>query len=143
MDLKFYTVAAIALLTIIYLLNFYINRQAHKEEAERQRLQKKRNEAAKKGLLVSCPLCNTMLLPGEDLVSRVYRPMNVPDQLCTINGCPHCYPAPEPGLKRICPVCHKTVPLKDGHLIARLFNKSDGKKHVIVTGCTECSKGVK
>ena len=143
MDLKFYAVAAIALLTIIYLLNFYINRQAHKEEAERQRLQKKRNEAAKKGLLVSCPLCNTMLLPGEDLVSRVYRPMNVPDQLCTINGCPHCYPAPEPGLKRICPVCHKTVPLKDGHLIARLFNKSDGKKHVIVTGCKECSKGVK
>ncbi|WP_318743408.1 hypothetical protein [Treponema sp.] len=143
MDLKFYAVAAIALLTIIYLLNFYINRQAHKEEAERQRLQKKRNEAAKKGLLVSCPLCNTMLLPGEDLVSRVYRPMNVPDQLCTINGCPHCYPAPEPGLKRICPVCHKTVPLKDGHLIARLFNKSGGKKHVIVTGCTECSKGVK
>ena len=48
MDLKFYAVAAIALLTIIYLLNFYINRQAHKEEAERQRLQKKRNEAAKK-----------------------------------------------------------------------------------------------
>ena len=143
MDLKFYAVAAIALLTIIYLLNFYINRQAHKEEAERQRLQKKRNEAAKKGLLVSCPLCNTMLLPRADLVSRVYRPMNVPDQLCTINGCPHCYPAPEPGLKRICPVCHKTVPLKDGHLIARLFNKSDGKKHVIVTGCTECSKGVK
>ena len=143
MDLKFYAVAAIALLTIIYLLNFYINRQAHKEEAERQRLQKKRNEAAKKGLLVSCPLCNTMLLPGEDLVSRVYRPMNVPDQLCTINGCSHCYPAPEPGLKRICPVCHKTVPLKDGHLIARLFNKPDGKKHVIVTGCTECSKGVK
>ena len=79
----------------------------------------------------------------KDLISRVYRPMNVPDQLCTINGCPHCYPKPEPGLKRICPVCHKNVPLKDGHLIARLFNKTDGKKHVIVTGCTECSRGVK
>ncbi len=139
----FYIIGALALILIIWLLNFYINKQAYKEENERKKLQQKRNDAAKKGLLVSCPLCNTMLLPGEDLVSRVYRPMNVPDQLCTINGCPHCYPSPEPGLKRICPVCHKTVPLKNGHLVARLFNKNDGKKHVIVTGCTECSKGVK
>ena len=139
----FYIIAAIVLLFIIWLLNFYINFQANKTQAERRKMEQKRKDAAKKGLLVSCPLCNTMLLPGEDLISRVYRPMNVPDQLCTINGCPHCYPKPEPGLKRICPVCHKNVPLKDGHLIARLFNKADGKKHVIVTGCTECSRGVK
>ena len=79
-------------------------------------------------------------LTGEDLVSRVYRPMNVPHQLCTISGCPHCYPVPEPGKKRECPVCHKEVPLENGHLVTRLFNKSDGKKHVIVTGCTECCK---
>lgn len=139
----FYFIGGITLILIIWLLNFYINKQAYKEEKERIKKQKRREEAAKKGLLISCPLCNSMLLPGEDLVSRVYRPMNVPDQLCTINGCPYCYPTPEPKINRICPVCHKNVPIKDGHLIARLFNKTDGKKHVIVTGCNQCSKGKK
>lgn len=100
-------------------------------------MEQQRKAAAAKGLLVTCPLCNSALLPGEDLFTRVYRPMNVPDQLCTINGCPHCFPKPEPGLSRKCPVCHKEVP-GDGHLIARLFNKTTGKKHVIVTGCNQC-----
>lgn len=139
----FYIIGALALLVIIWLLNFYMNRAANRETGRLEKLEQKRKEAAKKGLLVTCPLCNSMLLPGEDLVSRVYRKMNVPDQLCTINGCPHCYPKLENGVKRICPVCHKNVPLKEGHLVARLFNKSTGKKHVMVTGCTECCKSKK
>lgn len=133
-----------ALILLVLLLNFYINWKATGQaEKKRRQILRTRENAAKKGLLISCPLCNSLLLPGEDLVSRVYRPMNVSDQLCTINGCPHCYPRMEPGIKRECPVCHKNVPLGEGHLVARLFNKTDGKKHVIVTGCSECSKGAR
>jgi len=89
--------------------------------------------------LVNCPLCGSALQSGQNLFSKIYRPMNVPDQRCTISGCPHCYPVCEPGVKRICPVCGKTVPAS-GYLIARLFNKTEGKKHVLVTGCTECCR---
>ena len=78
---------------------------------------------------VKCPLCS----------SNLYRPMNVPDQLMTVWGCPHCYPKCEPGVKRICPVCHKAVGA-DQSLTARLFNKSLGKKHVHVIGCSNCHK---
>lgn len=92
--------------------------------------------------LVNCPLCGSPLQVGENLFSRVYRPMNVPDQRCTISGCPHCYPKCEQNIKRECPVCHKKVP-SNGYLVARLFNKTEGKKHVIVTGCTECLKNIK
>ena len=65
--------------------------------------------------------------------------MNVPDQLMIIMGCPHCYPKMEPGLKRICPVCRKEV-AQNQSLTARLFNKSLGKKHVHVIGCSNCHK---
>ncbi len=126
---------------IFILLNWLINWKAYgQKEKNVEKAKKAREEAAKKGLVINCPLCRSALLPGEDLISRVYRPMNVPDQLCTVNGCPHCYPVPEPGLKRECPVCGKNVPVKEGHLVARLFNYDSGKKHVIVTGCTECCK---
>lgn len=90
---------------------------------------------------VKCPICQTILFKGENLISKVYRPMNVPDQLMTVAGCPHCYPACEPGVKRICPVCHKPIP-QDGTLTARLFNKSAGKKHVHIVGCSNCHKPV-
>ena len=86
---------------------------------------------------VKCPLCATSLYVGENLVSKVYRPMNVPDQLMIVMGCPHCYPTCEPGVKRICPVCHKSVG-PDQSLTARLFNKAVGKKHVHVIGCSNC-----
>jgi len=86
---------------------------------------------------VKCPLCDSNLYVGENIISKVYRPMNVPDQLCTISGCPHCYPKCEPGVKRICPVCHKEV-ASTGTLTARLFNKNVGKKHVHIIGCSNC-----
>ena len=137
-------IGVVCLTGLVFLLNGLLNWMATgKDKKKRAAMLRTRENAAKKGLLISCPLCNSLLLPGEDLVSRVYRPMNVSDQLCTINGCPHCYPRMEPGIKRECPVCHKNVPLGEGHLVARLFNKTDGKKHVIVTGCSECSKGVR
>lgn len=86
---------------------------------------------------VRCPLCSTPLAKNEDMFSRIYRPMNTPDQRMTVLGCPHCYPRPEPGVKRLCPVCGKEVPL-EGELIARLFNRTEGKKHVMITGCSVC-----
>lgn len=86
---------------------------------------------------VRCPLCSTPLAKNEDMFSRIYRPMNTPDQRMTVHGCPHCYPRPEPGVKRLCPVCGKEVPL-EGELIARLFNRTEGKKHVMITGCSVC-----
>ena len=88
---------------------------------------------------VKCPLCSFELYVGENIISKVYRPMNVPDQLMTIWGCPHCYPKCEKGLKRICPVCHKPVS-ESQSLTARLFNKSVGKKHVHIIGCSNCHK---
>lgn len=89
---------------------------------------------------VRCPLCSTPLAKNEEMFSRIYRPMNTPDQRMTVHGCPHCYPRPEPGVKRLCPVCGKEVPL-EGELIARLFNRTEGKKHVMITGCSVCYKG--
>ncbi|MCR4734497.1 MAG: hypothetical protein K5829_05790 [Treponema sp.] len=86
---------------------------------------------------VKCPLCGSSLYVGENLISKVYRPMNVPDQLMIIIGCPHCYPVCEAGVKRICPVCKKSVG-PDQSLTARLFNKTVGKKHVHVIGCSNC-----
>ena len=88
---------------------------------------------------VKCPVCQSELFVGEQLVSKVYRPMKVPDQLMTIQGCPHCYPKCEPGVSRTCPVCHKSV-APDQALTARLFNKAVGKKHVHIIGCSNCHK---
>lgn len=136
--LFFCAVTVVALFFIFLLLNKYLNLWNDESLSDKT---KKKNAEQKKGGFVNCPLCQSSLLPGEDLFSRVYRPMNVPDQLCTISGCPHCYPIPEPGIQRICPVCHKSLDVKDGHLVARLFNKTEGKKHVIVTGCNHCCRG--
>lgn len=101
--------------------------------------QKLKNTKKKVVQNVKCPLCSSDLYVGENLISKVYRPMNVPDQLMTVWGCPHCYPKCEPGVKRICPVCHKPV-AADQSLTARLFNKALGKKHVHVLGCSNCHK---
>lgn len=88
---------------------------------------------------VKCPICQSDLFIGENLISKVFRPMNVPDQLMIVMGCPHCYPVCEPGVKRTCPVCGKTVG-QDQSLTARLFNKQLGKKHVHVVGCSNCHR---
>ena len=88
---------------------------------------------------VKCPVCQSELFVGEQLISKVYRPMKVPDQLMTIQGCPHCYPKCEPGVARVCPVCHKAI-APDQALTARLFNKAVGKKHVHIIGCSNCHK---
>ena len=94
---------------------------------------------SQKPALVNCPMCGSGLQKGQNMYSKVFRPMNVPDQRCVISGCPHCYPVCEIGVKRVCPVCGKSVP-PNGHLVARLFNKTQGKKHVMIVGCSSCLK---
>lgn len=103
-------------------------------QAQKEKYAKKKNLKP-----VKCPVCSSDLYVGENIISKVYRPMNVPDQLMIVMGCPHCYPRCEQGVVRICPVCHKRV-AQDQSLTARLFNKSVGKKHVHVIGCSNCHK---
>ena len=122
-----FSVIIIVLLAALFVMN------SAKKAAER-RASKKSNMQP-----VKCPVCQSELFVGEQLISKVYRPMKVPDQLMTIQGCPHCYPKCEPGVARVCPVCHKAIG-PDQALTARLFNKAIGKKHVHIIGCSNCHK---
>ena len=135
--LIFASVVALIKLFSLFYSNVYLkNAEAKKQEYQNSRLKKQKTEDGKVDF-VRCPLCSTPLAYGEDLFTRIFRPMNTPNQRLIILGCPHCYPSAKSGVKRNCPVCKKEVPLK-GNLIARLFNKTSGKKHVIITGCTVC-----
>ncbi|HAH62006.1 MAG TPA: hypothetical protein DCL73_07900 [Treponema sp.] len=126
-----YVLMAAAVILIIFALQYFIRIGRSKKTP---------TATASYRTFVNCPLCGSPLMPGEELFSKVFRPMTVNDQRCIIYGCPHCYPRCEPGVRRICPSCHKSVPA-DGHLVARLFNKTkDGKKHVVVTGCSVCCR---
>ena len=134
MDYFFLFVAAVIL--ILALMLFMKLKKAASSVSENKGLRTQKTENG--GIdFVRCPLCSTPLAKNEDMFSRVYRPMTCADQRMTIHGCPHCYPQPENGVKRRCPVCGKEVPL-DGELIARLFNRTEGKKHVMITGCSVC-----
>lgn len=127
----------LAVIIIVFALSLFMKFKLNrKNESPDLGLRTQKNESG--GIeFVRCPLCSTPLAKNEDMFSRIYRPMNTPDQRMTVHGCPHCYPRPEPGVQRRCPVCGKEVPL-DGELIARLFNRSEGKKHVMITGCSVC-----
>ena len=122
-----FSVIIIFLLAAIFVMNAY-RKAVAKKAAKKSNLQP-----------VKCPVCQSELFVGEQLVSKVYRPMKGPDQLMTIQGCPHCYPKCEPGVSRVCPVCHKAI-APDQALTARLFNKAVGKKHVHIIGCSNCRK---
>lgn len=100
------------------------------------------NAAGTAGFSSACPVCGSALARGENLSSRVFRPVRdgtESDQRCTILGCPHCLPYCRDGVARRCPVCGKSVPA-DGYLVARLFTTTRGKRHVRISGCTECHK---
>lgn len=137
MDYFFMSVGAVILiLALMLLLKFKPTQRNAPKKNDNLRTQKNESGAIE---FVRCPLCSTPLAKNEDMFSRIYRPMTTADQRMTVHGCPHCYPAPESGVQRKCPVCGKTVPL-DGELIARLFNRTEGKKHVMITGCSECCR---
>lgn len=122
------------LLSVLYRLNLSRSIKKHAES----RLKTQKTESGKVEF-VRCPMCNTPLAKGEELTSRIFRPMNTPDQRMNVMGCPHCYPHPQPGVQRHCPVCGKKL-LPEAYLIARLFNRSNTKKHVMIMGCTNYMK---
>lgn len=126
-----------AVCVLIALLMCYRKFVSNEKESHVKNTLRTQKDESGATVFVTCPMCNTPLAKNEDMYSKIYRPMNTPDQRMTVNGCPHCYPSREGGVKRICPVCHKEVPM-EGYLIARLFNRTEGKKHVMITGCTEC-----
>lgn len=83
-----------------------------------------------------CPLCCITLLKNEQIKTKVF-PSESDNQLCSIYGCPHCYPVPEHGVIRYCPVCKS--PVENGaYLIARLFDRGENGKHVRILGCKHC-----
>ena len=131
--MDFFTLFFAVLIIIILLAGIliYLNR---KKQA--RLLAEKKQKSLQQ---VKCPVCQSGLFKGENIISKVYRPRNVPDQLCTISGCPHCYPGTEPGVRRTCPVCHANL-AADEALTARLFNKSVSKSHVHILGCPHCRK---
>lgn len=128
--------AGLCILILALMLFMKFKKSSQPESSKSNALRTQKTESGTVDF-VRCPLCSTPLAKNEDMFSRIYRPMNTPDQRMTVHGCPHCYPVLSPGVKRICPVCGKNVPL-EGELVARLFNRSEGKKHVMITGCSEC-----
>ena len=135
MDYFFLFMGSVILILALMIFMKFKKMQARTPQKDNN-LRTQKNESG--GIeFVRCPLCSTPLAKNEDMFSRIYRPMNTPDQRMTVHGCPHCYPRPEPGVRRTCPVCGKEVPL-EGELIARLFNRTEGKKHVMITGCSVC-----
>jgi hypothetical protein len=100
--------------------------------------QKKTNPVSlkgKQGEAGVCPICGTVLRRGEQINSALFP--GEKDRLCHIFGCPHCIPYLEEDTVRTCPVCKKNVP-PDQYLIARLFDRPQGKRHVHILGCTDC-----
>ena len=124
--------------TVIVAALMYFKYQAQQNKAIAK--QKKRSGNGMGGF-ANCPVCGTMMLPGENLVTKVFTTSGqVNDQICYIYGCPHCFPVCEPGIKRSCPVCKKNVEQKQ-YLLARRFNKTkSGTPHVIVNGCGNCNR---
>ncbi|OJF76621.1 MAG: hypothetical protein BKP49_06370 [Treponema sp. CETP13] len=108
-----------------YFIKFFVN-----EKAKKQTFKPK----AKK---VPCPICNSILYGSETIFTTLYKSNNKKEQVCIIHGCPHCYPTPEQGIKRTCPVCHKELG-KNDHLDAYLFNHENKKNHLHITGCIKC-----
>ena len=89
----------------------------------------------RKGKESPCPLCSTMLKPGERVRSVVYPGKG--DRLVEIYGCPYCYP-PNRAHPRFCPSCKRELDQEE-LIFARLFDRG-GKIHVHVNGCRVCMR---
>lgn len=131
----------VAALVILFLAFNFFQEFLHKKSVDKGFKERMRTQKDESGntVFVHCPMCSSALAKGEEMKSKIFHPMNTPHQRMNIMGCPHCYPKPESGIQRVCPICHKEVPA-DGYLVAQLFNKADTKKHVVVVGCTNCVK---
>ncbi|MDE5798657.1 MAG: hypothetical protein K2H73_06535 [Treponemataceae bacterium] len=137
MDFGTIVFAAVGVVLVVLALRIFA-RFKHHAPPDTDDLRTQKDERGNT-VFVRCPLCDTPLAKRDNLASRIFRPMDTPDQRMVIMGCPHCFPVPENGIQRTCPVCRRAVP-SDGYLVARLFNHAGNKKHVIVTGCSEEAK---
>lgn len=131
--------AAVGVAIIVLALRFFLSLRKTAPSAPDVSALRTQKDERGNTIFVRCPVCDTPLAKTDNLASKIFRPMDTPDQRMIVMGCPHCYPVCESGLSRSCPVCHRTIP-SDGYLVARLFNHRNNKKHVIVTGCSEEGK---
>lgn len=101
-------------------------------------------------VLKPCPLCGAMLARGERVHTVVFsrapmspsgqaRAPRIKESMVHMFGCPYCRP-PQGDRPRACPACKRTI-RADGYVIARMFERTDGRKQVHVLGCTECRHG--
>jgi hypothetical protein len=88
------------------------------------------------GGLMICPICLFKMESGEMVKTKAFPPLtpDSKDRLMHIQGCVYCMDGKR---ERICPVCGKTISVKD-FLIARIFDRSIRRSHVHVLGCTQC-----
>jgi predicted nucleic acid-binding Zn ribbon protein len=80
-----------------------------------------------------CILCGAALARGETLKSDEFK--SADHSTVHIHGCPHCRDGARP---RTCPVCGRTMPEGD-YLTGRMWITRKGKKHLHVSGCTQCA----
>lgn len=131
-------IAVLVLVAVALFLIFWKFWAINQERKTREKFKFTRPESSIK----QCPVCNSDLVGKEKIISKVYHTESKTDHLCTIQGCPHCFPKVETGVIRKCPVCGKKIP-ENGYLIARMFEYSDKKNHVRILGCTECNRKIK
>jgi hypothetical protein len=88
------------------------------------------------GGLKICPICLFKMDKSEMIKTTAFPPLtkDSKDRLMHIHGCVYCMGGKR---ERICPVCGKTIDVKD-FLVARIFDRSVRRSHVHVLGCTQC-----
>lgn len=107
----------------------------------RQRKKQEVQLVRKRGSLGYCPVCGLKLKPGEQIKSVLFpATLASKERICHVFGCPSCYPIAKYPEERLCPVCKKVL-LPDGYLIARMFSREEGGKHVHILGCNVCRIG--
>lgn len=105
-------------------------------------------------VLKPCPLCASMLRKGQTVKSKVIEIMpsnsmstqgrfsenrlGIKETMAHVFGCPFCWPS-NPNHPRVCPFCKATLGADD-YVIARYFEKNQGRNHLHVLGCTRCRK---
>jgi predicted nucleic acid-binding Zn ribbon protein len=119
----FITACCAIILALYYFRNFFFSGgPVVKTEAPR---------APKRKL--PCILCGAALARGETLKSDEFK--STDHSTVHIHGCPHCRDGARP---RTCPVCGRTMPAGD-YLTGRMWITRKGKKHLHVSGCTQCA----
>ena len=98
---------------------------------------KKRHKKGTPGDSQVCPVCSSVLYPGQLVSTHAFPSLNGgKDRIVHIRGCYYCL---EENLPRHCPVCGK--PLKRNEfLVARMFKRNLLRNHVHVLGCINCRR---